>query len=57
MPNSVKTYRILYADTSRTVKADFIEYTGDGKFIILLDGRRQTKHVIVTANVVGVIEE
>jgi hypothetical protein len=57
MPNSVKTYRILYADTSRTVKADFIEHTGDGKFIILLDARRQTKHVIVTANVVGVIEE
>jgi hypothetical protein len=57
VPNSVKTYRILYADTSRTVKADFLEHTGDGKFIILLDGRRQTKHVIVTANVVGVIEE
>jgi len=53
----VKTYRILYADTSRTVKADFIEHTGDGKFIILLDARRGTKHVIVTANVVGVIEE
>jgi len=53
----MKTYRILYADTSRTVKADFIEYTGDGRFIILLDGRRQTKHVIVTANVVAVIEE
>ncbi len=53
----MKTYRILYADTSRTVKADFIETTGDGRFIILLDARRTTKHVIVTANVVGVIEE
>ena len=53
----MKNYRILYADTSRTVKADFIEYTGDGRFIILLDAKRTTKHVIVTANVVAVIEE
>jgi hypothetical protein len=53
----MKTYRILYLDTSRTVKAEFIEHTGDGKFIILLDAKRQTKHIIVTANVVAVIEE
>ena len=53
----MKTYRILYADTSRTVKADFIEHTGDGRFVLLLDAKRNTKHVVVTANVVAVIEE
>jgi hypothetical protein len=53
----MKTYRILYAELSRTAKADFIEYTGDGKFILLLDAKKTVKHVIVTANVVAVIEE
>jgi hypothetical protein len=51
-----KTYTITSKDgKTSTAKAESIAWTENGEFILLMDGE-ETKHVIVAANVVAVVE-
>ncbi len=52
----LKTYKITYADKVLEAKAESIAWTENGEFILLMDGEN-TKHVIVAANVIAVIEQ
>jgi hypothetical protein len=51
----VKTYNIVTEEKSFTVTAQSIAWTENGLFILLMNGE-ETKHVIVSANVIAVTE-
>jgi hypothetical protein len=52
-----KNYTITYAEgKSISAKAESIAWTENGEFILLMDGDN-TKHVVVAANVIAVVEE
>jgi len=52
-----KTYTITSADGKTiSAKAESIAWTENGEFILLMDGDN-TKHVVVAANVIAVVEE
>jgi hypothetical protein len=51
-----KTYNIVYGDNTITATADSLAWTENGEFILLMDGE-ETKHVIVAANVIAVLEQ
>ncbi len=51
-----KTYSIVTKDKTYSVKAGSIAWTENGLFILLMNGD-ETKHVIVSANVIAVTED
>ena len=50
-----KTYNIVTKEASYVANAQSIAWTENGLFILLMDGDT-TRHIIVAANVVAVIE-